>query len=156
MKRLSVNEAIDLIENAPLYELGKMALARKKELHPEGITTFIVDRNINYTNVCWVDCKFCAFYRHAKEEDAYVLSFEEIGKKIEELIAIGGTQILFQGGVHPKLKIEWYEELVGYISKHYPSITIHGFSAVEIDYIARVSKISTKEVLRRLNEKGLY
>ena len=156
LKRLSVNEAIDLIENAPLYELGKMALARKKELHPEGITTFIVDRNINYTNVCWVDCKFCAFYRHAKEEDAYVLSFEEIGKKIEELIAIGGTQILFQGGVHPKLKIEWYEELVGYISKHYPSITIHGFSAVEIDYIARVSKISTKEVLRRLNEKGLY
>lgn len=156
LKRLSVNEAIDLIENAPLYELGKMALARKKELHPEGITTFIVDRNINYTNVCWVDCKFCAFYRHAKEEDAYVLSFEEIGKKIEELIAIGGTQILFQGGVHPKLKIEWYEELVAYISKHYPSITIHGFSAVEIDYIARVSKISTKEVLRRLNEKGLY
>ncbi len=156
LKRLSINEAIDLIENAPLYELGKMALARKKELHPEGITTFIVDRNINYTNVCWVDCKFCAFYRHAKEEDAYVLSFEEIGKKIEELIAIGGTQILFQGGVHPKLKIEWYEELVSYISKHYPSITIHGFSAVEIDYIARVSKISTKEVLRRLNEKGLY
>ena len=156
LKRLSVNEAIDLIENAPLYELGKMALARKKELHPDGITTFIVDRNINYTNVCWVDCKFCAFYRHAKEEDAYVLSFEEIGKKIEELIAIGGTQILFQGGVHPKLKIEWYEELVSYISKHYPSITIHGFSAVEIDYIARVSKISTKEVLRRLNEKGLY
>ncbi len=156
LKRLSVNEAIDLIENAPLHELGKMALARKKELHPDGITTFIVDRNINYTNVCWVDCKFCAFYRHAKEEDAYVLSFEEIGKKIEELIAIGGTQILFQGGVHPKLKIEWYEELVAYISKHYPSITIHGFSAVEIDYIARVSKISTKEVLSRLNQKGLY
>ena len=89
-------------------------------------------------------------------EKALGITKEDIGKKIEELIAIGGTQILFQGGVHPKLKIEWYEELVGYISKHYPSITIHGFSAVEIDYIARVSKISTKEVLRRLNEKGLY
>ncbi len=156
MKRLSVNEAIDLIENAPLYELGKMALARKKELHPEGITTFIVDRNINYTNVCWVDCKFCAFYRHASDADAYVLSFGQISEKIEELIAVGGTQILFQGGVHPKLKIEWYEDLVEFIHKNYPSITIHGFSAIEIDYIARLSGISTLEVLRRLQAKGLY
>ncbi|MBE2986521.1 dehypoxanthine futalosine cyclase [Campylobacter sp. RM12920] len=156
MKRLSIDEAVWLIENAPLHELGRMAYARKKELHPDAITTFIVDRNINYTNVCWVDCKFCAFYRHAKEEDAYVLSFEEIGKKIEELIEIGGTQILFQGGVHPKLKIEWYEDLVEYISKKYPSITIHGFSAVEIDYIARISKITIAEVLSRLKAKGLY
>ncbi|MBE2984817.1 dehypoxanthine futalosine cyclase [Campylobacter sp. RM9344] len=156
MKRLSIDEAVWLIENAPLHELGRMAYARKKELHPDAITTFIVDRNINYTNVCWVDCKFCAFYRHAKEEDAYVLSFEEIGKKIEELLEIGGTQILFQGGVHPKLKIEWYEDLVEYISKKYPSITIHGFSAVEIDYIARISKITIAEVLSRLKAKGLY
>ena len=96
MKRLSVDEAVDLIENTELNELGAMALSRKRELHPDKITTFIVDRNINYTNVCWVDCKFCAFYRHAKEEDAYVLSYEEIGKKIEELIAIGGTQIYFK------------------------------------------------------------
>ncbi|CAD7287496.1 Cyclic dehypoxanthine futalosine synthase [Campylobacter majalis] len=156
MSRLSVNEAIDLIENADLTELGKMAYAKKLQLHPEKITTFIVDRNINYTNVCWVDCKFCAFYRHAKEEDAYVLSFDEIGKKIEELIEIGGTQILFQGGVHPKLKIEWYEDLVEFISKKYPSITIHGFSAIEIDYIAKISKISSLEVLKRLKQKGLY
>ncbi|MDO5046662.1 dehypoxanthine futalosine cyclase [Campylobacter sp.] len=156
MARLSVDEAINLIENAELNELGAMALAKKRELHPEKITTFIVDRNINYTNVCWVDCKFCAFYRHAKEEDAYILSFEEIGQKIEELIAIGGTQILFQGGVHPKLKIDWYENLVEWISKTYPQITIHGFSAIEIDYIARVSKISTREVLARLKAKGLY
>lgn len=156
MARLSVDEAINLIENAELNELGAMALAKKRELHPEKITTFIVDRNINYTNVCWVDCKFCAFYRHAKEEDAYVLSFEEIGQKIEELIAIGGTQILFQGGVHPKLKIDWYENLVEWISKTYPQITIHGFSAIEIDYIARVSKILTREVLARLKAKGLY
>ena len=108
MSRLTNNEAVDLIKNASLHELGEMAYKKKLELHPKKITTFVVDRNINYTNVCWVDCKFCAFYRHAKEEDAYILSFEEIGKKIEELIAIGGTQILFQGGVHPKLKIEWY------------------------------------------------
>ncbi len=156
LARLSIDEAIDLIENAELTELGELALAKKRELHPEKITTFIVDRNINYTNVCWVDCKFCAFYRHVKEEDAYILSFEEIGKKIEELIDIGGTQILFQGGVHPKLQIEWYEDLLEYISTNYPSITVHGFSAVEISYIAKISKISVTEVLTRLRNKGLY
>ena len=156
MNRMSIDEAVELIESAPLYELGAMAYAKKRELHPEKITTFIVDRNINYTNVCWVDCKFCAFYRHAREDEAYVLSFEEIGAKIEELIAIGGTQILFQGGVHPKLKIEWYEDLVEFIAKKYPSVTIHGFSAIEIDYIAKISKISTLEVLKRLKNKGLY
>jgi len=153
---MSIDEAVKLIESAPLHELGAMAYAKKHELHPEKITTFIVDRNINYTNVCWVDCKFCAFYRHAREDEAYVLSFEEIGAKIEELIAIGGTQILFQGGVHPKLKIEWYEDLVEFIAKKYPSVTIHGFSAIEIDYIAKISKISTLEVLKRLKNKGLY
>lgn len=155
-KRLSVDEAVNLIENAELWELGKIAYEKKLSLHPDKITTFIIDRNINYTNACWVDCKFCAFYRHVNEDDAYVLSFEEIGKKIEELIQIGGTQILFQGGVHPKLKIDWYEDLVEYIAKNYPSITIHGFSAIEIDYIAKISKISTKEVLLRLQKKGLY
>jgi cyclic dehypoxanthinyl futalosine synthase len=156
MSRMTNAEALDLIKNADLHELGRLASIRKAELHPEKITTFVVDRNINYTNVCWVDCKFCAFYRHAKEEDAYVLSFEHIGSKIEELIAIGGTQILFQGGVHPKLKIEWYEDLVEWISKKYPTITIHGFSAIEIDFIARISKISYKEVLERLKAKGLF
>jgi len=149
-------EALELIKNADLNELGRMATKRKRELHPKKITTFIVDRNINYTNICWVDCKFCAFYRHTNADDAYVLSFEEIGKKIEELLAIGGTQILFQGGVHPKLKIQWYEDLVEWISTNYPTITIHGFSAIEIDYIAKISKISYKEVLERLHAKGLF
>jgi cyclic dehypoxanthinyl futalosine synthase len=154
-QRMSVDEAIELIDRADLKNLGKMARAKKKELHPKGITTFVVDRNINYTNVCWVDCKFCAFYRHEKNEDAYILTFDEIDKKIDELLAIGGTQILFQGGVHPKLKIEWYEDLVEHIQKKYPSITIHGFSAIEIDYIAQRSNISIKEVLQRLRAKGL-
>ena len=156
MSRMSNAEALDLIKNADLNELGRMATKRKRELHPKKITTFIVDRNINYTNICWVDCKFCAFYRHTNADDAYVLSFEEIGKKIEELLAIGGTQILFQGGVHPKLKIQWYEDLVEWISTNYPTITIHGFSAIEIDYIAKISKISYKEVLERLHAKGLF
>ncbi len=156
MSRMSNAEALDLIKNADLNELGRLATQRKRELHPKKVTTFIVDRNINYTNVCWVDCKFCAFYRHVNADDAYVLSFEEIGKKIDELIEIGGTQILFQGGVHPKLKIEWYEDLVEWISKNYPTITIHGFSAIEIDYIAKISKISYTEVLKRLKDKGLF
>lgn len=155
MSRMTKEEALKLIQEGDLKELGRMATARKKELHPKGVTTFVVDRNINYTNICWVDCKFCAFYRHSKDEDAYVLSFEEIDAKIDELLEIGGTQILFQGGVHPKLKIEWYEALVEHIHTKYPQITIHGFSAIEIDYIAKVSRISVEEVLQRLKVKGL-
>lgn len=156
MSRLSIDEALNLIKNGDLRELGEMASAKKLELHPNKITTFIVDRNINYTNTCWIDCKFCAFYKHVNEDEAYLLSFDEIDKKIDELIDIGGTQILFQGGVHPKLKIQWYEELVSHIATKYPNIDIHGFSAVEIDYIAKVSKISIKEVLSRLQKAGLY
>jgi len=153
--RLSVKKAVNLIENYDLRTLGEMALEKKRELHPKKITTFIVDRNINYTNICFIDCKFCAFYRHKKDKDAYILSFEEIDKKIDELIEIGGTQILFQGGVHPNLKIDFYENLVEHIHKKYPQITIHGFSAPEIDYIAKVSNISIQEVLERLKDKGL-
>ena len=154
-KRLTNKDALDLIKNASLLELGELATKRKNELHPDKTTSFIVDRNINYTNVCWVDCKFCAFYRHGRDEDSYVLKFEEIDQKIDELLEIGGTQILFQGGVHPKLKIDYYEELVSHIHTKYPQITIHGFSAIEIKYIAKVSKISILEVLKRLQVKGL-
>ena len=154
-KRLSKEDALNLIKNASLLDLAKMASAKKDELHSEKLTTFIVDRNINYTNVCWVDCKFCAFFRHKKDNDSYVLKFDEIDEKIEELLAIGGTQILFQGGVHPNLKIDYYEELVNHIHTKYPQITIHGFSSIEIDFIAKVSKISILEVLKRLQAKGL-
>ncbi len=155
MQRLTKKKALDLIQNADLIELGKMASTRKKELHPKGVTTFVVDRNINYTNICWVNCKFCAFYRDEKDVDAYILTFDEIDEKIDELLEIGGTQILFQGGVHPKLKIEWYEDLVKHIHTKYPTITIHGFSSIEIDFIAKVSRISVEEVLERLKAKGL-
>ncbi len=155
INRLTKKEALDLIENASLVELGEMATKRKAELHPEKITSFVVDRNINYTNVCWVDCKFCAFYRHGRDGDSYVLSYEEIDKKIEELLEIGGTQILMQGGVHPKLKIDYYEDLVEHIHTKFPQITLHSFSAIEIVYIAKVSKITILEVLKRLQAKGL-
>jgi len=153
--RLTNKEALELLQNKPLIELGEMAFEKKLELHPQNITTFVVDRNINYTNVCFVDCKFCAFYRHGKDNDAYVLKYKDINEKIEELLAIGGTQILMQGGVHPKLKIDFYEDLVEHIHTHYPQITIHGFSAIEIDFIAKISKISYNEVLIRLQKKGL-
>ncbi|ADG93381.1 Radical SAM domain protein [Arcobacter nitrofigilis DSM 7299] len=153
--RITKKEALDLIHNASLVELGEMASKIKEQLHPDRITSFVVDRNINYTNVCWVDCKFCAFYRHGRDDDSYVLSYEEIDKKIEELLEIGGTQILMQGGVHPKLKIEYYEDLVEHIHTKFPQITLHSFSAIEIVYIAKVSKISILEVLKRLQDKGL-
>lgn len=155
MKRYSDAEIADLMKNASLLELGKMANEVKSKLHPEKITTFVVDRNINYTNICWVDCKFCAFKRKLGEDGQYILSFDEIDRKIEELLEIGGTQILFQGGVHPKLKIDYHEDLVSHIAKKYPQITIHGFSAIEINYIAKVSHLSINEVLIQLKNAGL-
>lgn len=156
MSRITKKEAVDLIKHADLKELGTRASQIKSELHPDKVTTFIIDRNINYTNVCWVDCKFCNFYRHAKEDDAYVLTYDQIDEKIDELVAVGGTQILFQGGVHPKLKIEWYEELIEHIHLKYPTVNIHGFSAIEIDYISRISKVSVREVLTRFKAKGMF
>lgn len=155
MKRVNNDEILQEIKTTPLKELGKRAYEIKKELHSDNITTFIIDRNINYTNICWVDCKFCAFKRKINEDSAYILSFEEIDSKIDELIAIGGKQILFQGGVHPSLKLEWYEDLVRHIHQKYPNITIHGFSAIEIDYIAKISKVSIKETLQALKKAGL-
>ena len=101
-KRMGVEEAIELIEKADLKTLGKMAYARKQELHPKGVTTFVVDRNINYTNICWVDCKFCAFYTHEKKEDAYILTFDEIDQKIEELL--GGHRYSFKAASIPNLR----------------------------------------------------
>lgn len=155
MKRYTDKEIKQLMKEATLRELGQEASKVKSELHPSKTTTFIVDRNINYTNICWVDCKFCAFKRKLGQEGEYILSFEEIDKKIEELIAIGGTQILFQGGVHPKLKIDYYENLVSHIAQKFPTITIHGFSAIEINYISKVSHLSIPEVLERLKKAGL-
>ena len=155
MSRINEKEILRQMRESPLKELGRKAYQIKNALHSDKITTFIIDRNINYTNICWVDCKFCAFKRRISEEGGYILSFDEIDSKIDELIAIGGTQILFQGGVHPTLKLEWYENLVRHIHEKYPNITIHGFSAIEIDYIAKVSKSSVEEVLQTLKNAGL-
>lgn len=154
--RLTPKEALSMLDNGDLKTLGKQAYEKKLSLHPKRITSFVIDRNINYTNICNIGCKFCAFKVGKKDSHAYILSFEEIDAKIDELLEIGGTQILFQGGVHPDLKIDYYEDLVSHIHTKYPSIIIHGFSAVEIEYISKISNISYKETLTRLNKKGLF
>jgi cyclic dehypoxanthinyl futalosine synthase len=155
MKRLSYKEALDLYKNTNLKELGEMALAVKRKLHPKGITSFIIDRNINYTNTCFIDCDFCAFYRKVNDKDSYTLSKEQIANKIDELIEIGGNQILFQGGVHPLYKIDYYEDLVEWLSKTYPNVILHGFSTVEIAYISKISNLSYDDVFKKLKAKGL-
>src|SRR5258705_697081 len=135
---------LDLYERAPLLELGRLADDVRWKLHPENVVTYIIDRNINYTNVCVADCKFCAFYRRPKHREGYLLSFEEIGRKIDELKAIGGVQILMQGGHNPYIPFEWYLDLLRYIKRLLP-IHIHGFSPSEIDFFAGRFGMSIEE-----------
>ena len=145
---------LDLYEKAPLLELGRLADARRWQLHPVNVVTYIIDRNINYTNVCVADCKFCAFYRRPKHLEGYVLSFEEIGRKIDEVKALGGVQILMQGGHNPYIPFGWYLDLLRYIKRHHP-IHIHAFSPSEIDFFAGRFGMSIEEVLRELMTAGL-
>ena len=145
---------LDLYERAPLLELGMLADRKREQLHPEGMVTYIVDRNINYTNVCVADCKFCAFYRRPKHAEGYVLSFEEIGRKIDEAKRLGAVQILMQGGHNPYIPFDWYLDLLRYIKTHHP-IHIHGFSPSEVDFFATRFRMSADEVIRALMAAGL-
>ena len=145
---------LDLYQHAPLLELGRLADEVRWRLHPEPVVSYIIDRNINYTNVCVADCKFCAFYRRPKDLEGYVLSFEEIGRKIEEVKALGGVQILMQGGHNPYIPFEWYLDLLRYIKRNHP-IHIHAFSPSEIDFFAGRFGMSIDEVLRELVSAGL-
>jgi cyclic dehypoxanthinyl futalosine synthase len=153
-ERLDIEEGLALLRHADLLTLGELAGSVRKRLHPERIVTFIVDRNINYTNICVNKCKFCAFYREAGSPDAYVLTREEIFKKIEETIDLGGTQILMQGGVHPDLGIEYFEDLFSSIKSRF-TIQIHSLSPSEISHIAKKAKISITAALKRLKAAGL-
>ncbi|NTW61005.1 MAG: dehypoxanthine futalosine cyclase [Nitrospirae bacterium] len=153
-ERLGTDEGLALLRQADLLTLGELAGSVRKRLHPERIVTFIVDRNINYTNVCVNKCKFCAFYREAGSPDAYVLTREEIFKKIEETIDLGGTQILMQGGVHPDLGIEYFEDLFSSIKSRF-TIQIHSLSPSEISYVARKAHIGIADALKRLKVSGL-
>jgi cyclic dehypoxanthinyl futalosine synthase len=144
----------DELAAVPLLELGARADAVRARLHPEGVVSYIVDRNINYTNLCVTDCRFCAFYRRPKDDEAYVLSFEEIGRKIDEAKAVGAVQVLLQGGHNPYLPLDWYLDLLDHIKTHHP-IHVHGFSASEVEMMTRVSKLPLDEVLRQLHQAGL-
>ncbi len=153
-KRLSADDGVYLLRQADLLTLGMAANAVRKRLHPERLVTFIVDRNINYTNVCVNKCAFCAFYREPGSSDAYVLSEKQIFKKIEETINQGGTQILMQGGVHPDLGIEYFEKLFSSIKNRF-SIQIHSLSPSEISFISQKENLAIADVLKRLKAAGL-
>jgi cyclic dehypoxanthinyl futalosine synthase len=160
-ERISPDEALELYR-FPLEELGALAnarrdLAKAKSYDGRGceIVTYIVDRNINYTNVCNVYCKFCAFYRTERDEDHYVLSFEQIDQKLDELTAAGGVQILMQGGHHPKLPFAWYIDLLHHIRKKYPHINIHGFSPPEFQHFAETFRMPLREAISEFKKAGL-
>src|SRR5579859_7533231 len=153
--RLSLEEGMRLYQEADDEALRRAADQVRQQRHPEGIVTYLVDRNINYTNVCIIDCGFCAFYRKPASPEGYLLSNEVIGHKIEQLLEWGGSRILLQGGVHPYLKLDYYESLLRYIKEHYPTIQIDGFSPVEVWNIARIMKLPLSEILRRLHVAGL-
>lgn len=152
--RLSEAEALALLQSADILQLGAAASAMRDRLHPEREVTFIVDRNVNYTNVCVSGCRFCAFYRDSRDDDAYVLSPDALYEKVEETLALEGTAILLQGGLHPDLGIQWYEDMLRALKERYP-IHVHGFGPPEMVHIAKVSGITTREVLKRLRDAGL-
>src|SRR5437879_848070 len=145
---------LDLYQHAPLLELFQLADAERGRRHAEPVLTYIIHRNINYTDVCVADCQFCAFYRRPKDAEGYVLSFEQIGAKIDECKAIGGVQILLQGGHNPYIPFEWYLDLMRYIKRHHP-IHIHGFSPSEVDFFAGRFGMSIEAVIRELMAAGL-
>jgi len=145
---------LELYQRADLLELGDLADRARWRLHPDPTVTYIIDRNINYTNVCVADCGFCAFYRRPKHGEGYVLSFEQIGRKIDECKAVGGVQILFQGGHNPYIPFEWYLDLMRYIKANHP-IHIHGFSPSEVVFFSERFRMSVPEVIRQLREAGL-
>lgn len=154
MKRITKKEALTLLKDADLLSLGKMADDLRKKIHPSGIVSFVIDRNINYTNICINQCKFCAFWRDKNALDAYVLDKRSLFKKIRETITLGGTQILLQGGLHHELDIKYYIELLKSIKENF-NIHIHGFSPPEICYIADRSGYTLNKTIKVLKDAGL-
>jgi cyclic dehypoxanthinyl futalosine synthase len=163
--RVSDADVLEMVADLSIHDLGRMAFERLMQLHPEPYRTYVVDRNINYSNVCTAKCIFCNFKVDPGDADAYTLSYEQIGRKIEELIDIGGTQILMQGGLVPAaddpaarghgLPFSWYLDLLGFIRKNYPSIHIHAFSPPEIWAFSRIYNMPLRDVLLRLQDAGL-
>ena len=154
-QRLTCDDALTLLESSDLSAIGKAAHAVSLRMHPESFRTYNIDRNINYTNVCTAVCDFCAFYRTPKSQEGYVLERSVLLEKIRETVELGGNQILLQGGLHPNFKLEWYEEMLQDIKKHFPEVNIHGFSPPELYHFTKVNKLSIETVLERLKVAGL-
>ena len=153
-ERLTREDGWELLRSEDLLSLGKVASIVRERLHPKKIVTFVIDRNINYTNICQVKCKFCAFYRLEDAPDAYVISRRELAEKIKETIAVGGTQILMQGGLYSKLGLDYYVDLLRFIKDNFP-IHIHSFSPPEVWHIANLEQMTVRQVLSQLKEAGL-
>jgi len=149
-----MRDLLDFYQRAPLLELGAEADRVRQQLHPGDVVTYIVDRNINYTNVCVADCGFCAFYRRPKDAEGWTLSYEQIGAKIDEAKALGGVQILMQGGHNPYIPFEWYLDLLRYIKRNHP-IHVHGFSPSEVDFWSKLYRMDARDVIRELQKAGL-
>jgi cyclic dehypoxanthinyl futalosine synthase len=154
-ERLDFNDGLRLMRHPNLAELGMLADFVRQRVNPGKVVTYIAGRNINYSNVCWVQCKFCAFYDLPSSGKGYVHSKEVIFQKIQEMVDLGGIEILLQGGLNPKLKIDYYEDLFSSIGEKFPTVWIHGLSVAEILYIAKISRLSTEETLIRLRNAGL-
>ena len=154
--RLTVEECIELYNEAPLHQLMAAAHHRRRLHNPSNEVTYLVDRNINYTNVCTINCQFCSFYRPPGHDETYTQSYEEIRGRIDELEAIGGSRILMQGGVNPSLDFDWYIELIKELREHHPTIDLDCFSPIEIEGIAEVTHLSTKDVLSKLKDAGMH
>lgn len=154
-ERLDRDEAIQLLESSNLTAIGAAANAVALRMHPEPYRTYNIDRNINYTNICTAVCDFCAFYRTPKSPEGYVLPRDVLLDKIRETVALGGDQILMQGGLHPHFQLDWYEELLRDIKSHFPAVNIHGFSPPELHHFTKVNKLPIETVLSRLKDAGL-
>jgi cyclic dehypoxanthinyl futalosine synthase len=154
-ERVTGDEALELYRHAPTFLLGRLADAVRARKHPQPIVTYIIDRNVNYTNVCVAKCNFCAFYRPVGSADGYVLGFDELFRKIDETIAVGGVQLLLQGGHNPDLPLSWYEDLFRAIKVRYPAFKLHALSPPEIIHLSRLSQLAVPDVIARLIAAGL-
>lgn len=155
-ERISADDALTLFHHPNLLELATLADYRRQQAKPGREVTYIIGRILNYTNVCWVRCKFCAFYRVPNHEEGYLLTDEEILAKVEDTVSKGGVEILFQGGLNPKLKIDYYEGIFSKIKARFPDVILHALSPAEIIYIAHISKLRLRECLERLKAVGLH
>jgi cyclic dehypoxanthinyl futalosine synthase len=153
--RLTPEDGLLLAQSSDLIAIGRAAERVTRRLHPEPYRTYNIDRNINYTNICAAECDFCAFFRKRRDADAYLLPREELYKKIQETIDLGGDQILMQGGLHPTLGIEWYEELLSDLKGRFPTVNLHAFSPPELWHLHKITRIPLSDMLRRLKDAGL-